>query len=66
MKKIIILHWNRKQLDSIHYKHLQCFDYSKDIQNNIVGIVLDAGYNVMIINEGVFMYISIDDKRFTP
>jgi hypothetical protein len=63
MKKIIVSYW-RTKFDDLPYERNTEFDYSVDMRNIIIEIILSKGYHIMLVPTDDHLIIWIDDGKF--
>lgn len=63
MKRIVVGYWHSK-LNDLPYEHNQEFEYSLDMMNVIIMLVLSKGYSVMLRPSKEQLTIWIDNGRF--
>lgn len=64
MKKIIVAYWIKRIIE-LPYEHNQVFEYSEKTRNEIINVILEHDYSVMLrpLKTGDLM-IWIDKGRF--
>jgi hypothetical protein len=63
MKKIIVAYW-RTKFDDLPYDNNMEFDYSVDMRNIIIEIILLKGYHIMLVPANEHLLIWIDNGKF--
>ena len=63
MKTIVVGYWHSRLFD-LPYEHNQEFEYSLDMMNVIIMLVLSKGYSVMLRPSEEQLTIWIDNGRF--
>lgn len=64
MKKIIIGYWHLTKFNDLPYEHNQEFEYTVDMVNIIVMLLITKGYSVMLRPTEENLYIWIDKGKF--
>ena len=66
MKKITVFHWcgELKDLRNTYAEHKAEVDYTIQIRNTIINLIMDKGYNVMLLQNDNGLTIGVDTKRF--
>lgn len=64
MKKIIIAYWHNTKFIDLPYDNNVEFDYSIDMRNIIIEIVLSKGYSIMLLPTIEYLIIYIDNGKF--
>jgi hypothetical protein len=64
MKKIIISYWHLTKFNDLPYENNTEFDYSVDMRNIIIEIILSKGYNIMLVPTIAGLIIWIDNGKF--
>lgn len=64
MKKIIIAYWHNTKFIDLPYDNNVEFDYSIDMCNIIIEIVLSKGYSIMLLPTIEYLIIYIDNGKF--
>ena len=64
MKYIQVIYWVSLFEKETGLKNKETFDYSLKKRNSIITTILNAKLNVMLLQNGEYLVIAIDDKRF--
>lgn len=65
MKKILVVYWTRTIEEYVGIKHNSRYEYTREKRNEIIDLILDKGFNVMLYQQPENLIIWIDNKRFT-
>jgi hypothetical protein len=64
MKTIIVNYWHNTKFIDLPYDNNIEFDYSIDMRNIIIEIVLSKGYSIMLLPTIEYLIIYIDNGKF--